>query len=404
MGGTNGKGSAIAFMRSCLEAAGYRVHVYTSPHLVRFAERIRLAGRIISEEALEDVLAECEDVNGGEPITFFEITTAAALLAFARAPAGVLLMEVGLGGRLDATNVIERPLLTAIAPVSIDHTQYLGESLSGIAWEKAGILKPGIGVVVGPQPGEALRAIVSRAAEVMSPLALFGRDWSATDEAGRLSFRAGGLTRIYPAPALIGAHQFVNAGLALACLRRLEGFTVGEEAIARGLRAAEWPGRLQRLETGPLAEGLPQGWELWLDGGHNGAAGLALAEVARSWRPRPLHLVVGMLNTKSPEDFVGPLAADAQSIGCVSIPGEAASLSAEEISERLARLGFPAAPAGSVEEALERATHASGARPLKPGRVLVCGSLYLVGKVLAENGWRPAGPPEPSDERLKERV
>ncbi len=385
--GTNGKGSVISMLRAILEAAGARVHVYTSPHLVGFAERIRLAGTIIAEDALEAFLAECEEANGGEPITFFEITTAAALLAFARTPADVLLMEVGLGGRLDATNVIERPALSAITPVSIDHTQYLGTTLSAIASEKAGILKPGVVGVIGPQPTEALGAIESRAAEVGSPLSLAGRDWEVEEGEDSFLYRDGAEQSEFPKPALLGFHQIENAAMAIACVKRLEGFKLDDEAIGRGLKTVEWPGRLQRLESGPLPALLARDGELWLDGGHNAAAGLALAQTVRSWPRRTLHLVVGMLNTKRPEDFLSQLVGQALSISCVPVPNEPASFSAEEISDRVGHFDVLIVDERSVWDAVERIARVSRARHLKPGRVLVCGSLYLVGSVLAENGW-----------------
>jgi dihydrofolate synthase/folylpolyglutamate synthase len=382
--GTNGKGSVIAYLRAMLEAAGKRVQIYTSPHLVRFHERIRLADGPIAEQDLVALLEECERANGAAPITFFEITTVAAFLAFARNPADVVLLETGLGGRLDATNVIDRPCLTVITPISIDHVQYLGDSLEGIAFEKAGILKPGVPVALGPQPAAAAAVVAERAAELGAPLYRRGTEWDVAPGPAGLDFTWRGATQRYPLPALGGAHQVENAGTALACALLLaKEFGLDAAARAAGLTAARWPGRLQRLTRGPLAARLPDGWELWLDGGHNAAAGQALADTLRGWSPRPLHLIYGMLNTKAAQDFLRPLAPLAQELRAVAIPGEAASLSAAAAADHALEAGFVARPAASLEAALaDIATQAGGA----PARVLICGSLYLAGRVLAENG------------------
>jgi len=383
--GTNGKGSVIAYLRAMLEAAGRRVQVYTSPHLVRFHERIRLADGLIAEDDLVALLEDCETANGAEPITFFEITTAAAFLAFARQPADVLLLETGLGGRLDATNVIARPRLVAITPVSIDHVQYLGDSLEGIAFEKAGILKPGVPTVLGPQPAAAAEVVARRAAELGAPLYRRGADWDVALEPEALRFAWQGAESRYPLPVLGGTYQGENAGTALACAMTLaDDFGLDAAARAAGLTRAAWPGRLQRLTRGPLAARLPANWELWLDGGHNASAGQALAESLRAWPPRPLHLIYGMLNTKAAQDFLLPLAPLAESLRAVAIPGEAASLSADEAAAQALNAGFAAAPAPSVEAGLADivARHDGGA----PARVLICGSLYLAGRVLARNG------------------
>jgi dihydrofolate synthase / folylpolyglutamate synthase len=375
--GTNGKGSVLAMLRAGLEAEGRRVHVYTSPHLARFHERIRLAGRLIDEDALLRLLETCEAVNAGRPITFFEITTAAAFLAFAEEPADFTLLETGLGGRLDATNVIARPHLTVITPVALDHQQYLGETLPEIAGEKAGILKPGVACVVGPQPSPALAAIEARAGALGVPLLLHGRDWTIWEEHGRMAFQdLEGLLDL-PLPNLIGRHQVENAGMALAALRALG---AGEPACAGAVTRAEWPGRLQRLRRGPLAEAAGAA-ELWLDGGHNPAAGAALAEALTRLPPRPLHLVTGMLNTKDVEGFLRPLAACAETLAGVTIPGEAATLPAEATVAAARAAGLAATPAASVLTAIRGIT----ARD-PTCRILICGSLYLAGQVLRENG------------------
>ena len=380
--GTNGKGSMIACMRACLEAAGYRVHAYTSPHLTRFHERIRLAGRLIGEDRLAALLAECEDANQGQPITFFEVTTAAAFLAFARTPADVLLLENGLGGRLDATNVVARPALCAITPVSIDHVQYLGEGLAAIAGEKAGILKPGVAAVIGPQHPEAAEVIAARAAVLGSPLARFGAEFHGETTAGGMRYVSSEEEFALPRPALMGPHQIDNAITAVACLRRLSGFAVGADHLAEGLRATQWPARLQHLRRGPLVARLPSAWELWLDAGHNAAAGEALARTAKAWRDRPIHLVVGMLNTKDPEGFLRPWAGLASEVAGVAIPGEPASLSAAEIAAAARAVGLAALTAEDAGSAVERIAAAAP----RAGRILIAGSIYLAGKILAENG------------------
>ncbi|HEV2335538.1 MAG TPA: folylpolyglutamate synthase/dihydrofolate synthase family protein [Stellaceae bacterium] len=379
--GTKGKGSTVAIMRACLEAAGYRVHAYTSPHLVRFHERIRLAGRLIEEDALVAVLDECERANRGGPITFFEITNAAAFLAFARVPADIVLLEVGVGGRLDATNVVRHPAVTAITPVSLDHQGFLGDTVAAIAGEKAGILKPGVVGVIAPQPEEAERVIEARAAAIGAPLYRSGKEWRCEASFGGMRYKGAHWRLDLPAPSLLGAHQVVNAGTAIACLEQLSGFALPAAAIAAGLRHIDWPARLQHLERGPLVDMLPRGWEVWLDGGHNPAAGEVLGAVAAGWRDRPLDLIVGMLNTKDAAGFLAPLAPHARALCGVTIPGEENPLPAEAIVAAAASVGIAARAAVSVEAALrdliaERA----------PGRVLICGSLHLAGVVLAENG------------------
>jgi len=378
--GTNGKGSVIAYLRAMFEAAGAGVQSYTSPHLVRFHERIRLVRGLIDEAALLALLERCEAVNGTEPITFFEVTTAAAFLAFAEEPADVLLLETGLGGRLDATNVLSQPRLSVITPVSIDHVQYLGNDLAGIAVEKAGILKSGVPAVIGAQPPAALAAIERRAVEIGAPLYTHGRDWRIAAADGGMVFRGRGGERALPAPALHGAHQIENAGIALACAEVLDEFALDPA----GLTQARWPGRLQQLHAGPVsaqlpATHLPGGWEVWLDGGHNPAAGLALGQVVAGWDDRPLYLVCGMLNTKAAEDFLRPLAPHVAALYAVAVPGEPASLAADATAAHARATGMRAVSIGDVHKAVE-----SLVRDETPGRILICGSLYLAGRVLAE--------------------
>jgi dihydrofolate synthase/folylpolyglutamate synthase len=379
--GTNGKGSTVATMRACLEAAGYRVHVYTSPHLVRFNERIRLAGQVIDEDALLAVLEECERANRDEPITFFEITTAAAFLAFTRTPADIVLLETGLGGRLDATNVLGRPAVTAITPISLDHQAFLGNTIAAIAGEKAGILKPGVPGVIGPQPDDAEAVIEARAAAIGAPLHRWRTEWRSEANGGGMRYEGGRWAFDLPSPSLAGAHQIANAGTAIACFEQVSGFSLPREAIAAGLRQIDWPARLQRLTRGPLVERLPPSWELWLDGGHNPSAGAALAEFAGGWRDRPLDLIVGMLNTKDAGGFLAPLAPFARSLYAVTIPGEENPHPAAQIAAAGRKLGIETREAASVEAAIEQIREQPG-----PARVLICGSLHLAGVVLAENG------------------
>jgi dihydrofolate synthase/folylpolyglutamate synthase len=379
--GTKGKGSTVATMRACLEAAGCRVHAYISPHLVRFHERIRLAGRLIEEEALIGLLEECERANRDAPITFFEITTTAAFLAFTRTPADIVLLEVGLGGRLDATNVVRRPAVTAITPVSLDHQAFLGDTVAAIAGEKAGILKPSVTAVIAPQPREAAAVIEARAAAVSATLYRAQHEWRCEVAGAGMRYEGERWRFDLPRPSLIGAHQVVNAGTALACLEQLSDFDIPTETIADGLRHIDWPARLQLLRHGPLVDAVPPAWELWLDGGHNPLAGEILGDVAAGWRDRPLYLVVGMMNTKDAAGFIAPLAKHARALWAVTIPGEKNALPAEAIAAAAGSVGLSAQTADSVLAAIrDIPVHDAN------GRVLICGSLYFAGKVLAENG------------------
>ncbi|MBI3515900.1 MAG: bifunctional folylpolyglutamate synthase/dihydrofolate synthase [Proteobacteria bacterium] len=377
--GTNGKGSLVAYLKAMLEAGGYRAHVYTSPHLVRFNERIVLAGQIIDDAALSELLERCERANGGEPITFFEITTAAAFLGFAETAADVLLLEVGLGGRLDATNVIERPALTAITPVSIDHQHFLGDTITAIAGEKAGTLKPGVPAAIGPQPADAAAVIAAQAAAVGAPLLRHGIEWSVAPTAAGIAYRGTRWTLELPPPGLLGWHQIANAGTAVACAEQLaDRFRLDAGAIAAGLAGVRWPARMQRLTRGPLVAALPAGVELWLDGGHNASAGEALARTVETWSG-PLHLVLGMLNTKDPVAFLRPLAGRLGGVRTVSIPGEANGIPGDRLAAQARAAGFDAQATADVATAVAELA-ARG-----PGRILICGSLYLAGTVLAHN-------------------
>lgn len=375
--GTNGKGSTQAMIRAGLEAEGKRVHAYTSPHLAWFHERIRLAGDLISEPDLTAVLDECYAANDGAEITYFEITTCAALLAFARKQADYTLLEVGLGGRLDATNVVERPALTIITPVSMDHEQYLGNTIAKIAAEKAGIIKHGVPCVVARQEPEGMEAIEEAAARQAAPLLAYGQQWHVGPDRDRVSFQdETGLVDL-PLPNLPGAHQIMNAGTAVAALRHL-GF--GEAACEAAVTQAYWPARMQRLKSGPLVEAAPHA-ELWLDGGHNPAAGSALSLHLASLPKRPTYLICGMLNTKDVAGFLSPFKGTVDGLVAVSIPGEANTLDASTTAEIAADVGLQSSVSEDVRAALR---HVTGKTPY--ARVLICGSLYLAGSILRENG------------------
>lgn len=394
--GTNGKGSVTAYLKSILEAAGKKVHVYTSPHLVRFHERIQIAGadgksRDIGEHALIDVLMRTRAVNDGDDITQFEITTAAAFLAFAENPADVLLLEVGLGGRLDATNVIARPALAVITPISMDHAEKLGGTLPLIAAEKAGILKPGVRCIVSRQPPEVLDVIAAEAERVGAQLVVFGQHFDAYEQRGRLVVQREDALLDLVSPALAGRHQFVNAGTAVAAALELDavlgagsgnGLGLDEEAIERGLSDVRWPARMQRLDTGPLPGMLRPGTELWLDGGHNPAAGQVLAQSLADLEEKsskPLILVVGMMGLKDAAGFLTPFRGLARRVYTVPIPGaHEAPFPPDKLAEVATSCGLTAVECAGIEDALRRAD----ASEPGPKRVLICGSLYLAGHVL----------------------
>ena len=375
--GTNGKGSTQAMIRAGLEAEGQVVHAYTSPHLARFHERIRVAGSLISEADLTAILDEVYVANGGETITYFEITTVAAFLAFARSKADWTLLEVGLGGRHDATNVIDEPRLTIITTVDLDHQQFLGETVGEIAFQKAGIIKRGVPVIVGPQHDEALEVIEAEAAKFGAPVIASGQHWHAFEERGRLIYQDETGLLDLPLPNLRGPHQIGNAGMALAALRHL-GF--GETAAEATVTKAFWPARMQRLVEGPLIEAAPRA-ELWLDGGHNPAAGAALAETLSRMPDRPTHLICGMLSTKDVAGYLEPLAGQALSLHAVAIPGETATLPAEDTAAAAKSVGLASVVSPSVGAALADITAGD-----PTARVLICGSLYLAGAILRENG------------------
>ena len=376
LAGTNGKGSTQAMIRAGLEGAGKSVHAYTSPHLARFHERIRLAGELIAEDALTQVLDDCYTANNGANITYFEITTVAALLAFSRTKADYTLLEVGLGGRLDATNVMD-PALSIITPVDLDHQQFLGDTLGAIAGEKAGIIKRRVPVIVGPQHDEALDVIEAKANSLGAPMLVHGQHWHVTTERGRLIFQDENGLLDLPMPALPGAHQVQNAGAALMALRHLG---CGEDACAAAMENVSWPARMQRLKTGPLVEAAGRA-ELWLDGGHNPAAGRAMADLIKTLPNRPTHLICGMLNTKDIDGYLAPLATVAQSLTAVDIPDEVNTLPAQTTADAAQRVGFQSEIAPNVQSAIENITTSE-----PDARILICGSLYLAGAILRSNG------------------
>lgn len=386
--GTNGKGSTTAFLKAIFEAAGLRVHVYTSPHLVRFHERIVLAGpngsaRPISEADLVDVLSRTQAVNNGDDITQFEITTASAFLAYAEHPADVLLLEVGLGGRLDATNVVEKPEISIITPISLDHADKLGDTLTQIAIEKAGIIKPGVPAVVSMQSDEALAAIDGVASRCGGRVIAWGRDFDAYEQRGRLVVQRHEELLDLPMPSLIGPHQIVNAATAVTAALEIPRFAISESAIEQGLTNASWPARMQRLVEGPLPQLLHRGSELWLDGGHNPAAGMMLAQTLADLEersPHPLYLVLGMMGLKDVNGFVANFRGLVRQIFAVPIPGaHETPHSPKAVAEASRAAGISAEEFDSVPSAL------AAIERLHPGpkRVLICGSLYLAGQVLA---------------------
>ena len=374
--GTNGKGSTLAILEAIFKADGMRVDSYISPHLAKFNERIRLNGSVIGDNHLTDLLLRCEEVNDSKPITFFEITTAAAFLAFEQSNSDVLLLEVGLGGRLDATNVVSQPALSVITPISIDHTQYLGAQLEDIAKEKAGILKTGVNAVIGPQVEEVSQLIKSCAFRLNSPLVRYGYEWSVCKKQDKIYFRGNPGAHQFSLPKLAGAHQINNAGIAIACAETFWKSNISLSAIDEGLRKVEWPGRLQRVDL-PL---IPEDWEIWADGGHNVGAASALAN-ARVWDDMPFHLVVGMINSKDPKNFLRPFMGIASSVTGVAIPNDPASLSSEEICRAAEFLNLEHFEAENINCAISNIVK----RTNSASRILICGSLYLVGHLLSEN-------------------
>jgi len=390
--GTNGKGSVTAAMRAILEAGGKRCHVYTSPHLVSFNERIRLGtdGRFVCDAKLFDALHRCEEANGGAEITFFEITTAAALLLFSENPADVLLLEVGLGGRLDATNVIDDPVATVITPVSMDHEKFLGSNLEAIAAEKAGIMKRGCPVVIAPQQDGADQVLEATARRVGAPARIFGQDFTAFEDQGRLAFQDDHGVSDLPMPNLLGGHQLTNAAIAIATLKAA-GFWPGDKVAGEGLKNINWPGRLQPLTHGPIFELAPQGSEIWLDGGHNPGAGVSVSAFMgerEEKSPRPLYLITGMLTTKDPVGFFRPFEGLVRHVATVPITSANNAQDPFDLADMARAANLEATPFTTLQAAFKDVQQCA-AKDGEPPRILICGSLYLAGEVLALNGMAP---------------
>ena len=382
--GTNGKGSTLAFLRAFLQESGYSVHCYTSPHLVRFNERIHVSGKEISDGLLYELLEECRMATEklGIDMTFFEGTTAAAFLAFARYPADIVLLETGLGGRLDATNLVKKPLATIITPISFDHMSYLGDTITAIAREKAGIMKAQVPCIISMQQEEA-ENVFEQVAEILdAPLIAYGYDWGVSPTATGFNYESADMKLSLLAPALAGEHQFINAGCAIAAATQLTGFTIPEDAIRRGLHSVRWPARLQHLHEGRLVEQLPEGWELWVDGAHNEAGGYVLSLWAETKQDKPLYIISGMTQGRDSVKFYTPLASKVEFMCGVLVEAEASSQTAQHVTEAAIKAGIDAKACGSLDEAVTLTCQLSDT----PARILVCGSLYLAGMVLERNG------------------
>lgn len=368
--GTNGKGSTLAFIRACLEDQGKTCHVMTSPHLVKFNERLIIASKEITDNALQELLLRVEDLNAGKPITFFEITTGAGLLTFAENKADYCLLETGMGGRLDSTNVVPTPAITIITNISSDHTQHLGHTLNEIAFEKAGIIKTGVPCIIGPQNSATLEVFEKRAAELQAPLYRYGHEWSYTETKHGFDLTFNGKIYNCPHPNLLGAHQIANAATAVVAL-----IVLGFSKSFVGITKAQWPARLQKITSGPLFDLLPQDWELFLDGGHNEAGGKILADQAMVWAKqdgKPLHLILGMLTTKDPKPFFDHLKPNITSAYAIPIPNEKLAFIEDDLAQKLSII-----PVSAPETAISAILGQSPS-----GRILITGSLYLAGSIL----------------------
>jgi len=391
--GTNGKGSTIAYLRAILEAAGLRVHTYTSPYLVRLNECFRLGraggGALVGDDELCGALEHCERANAGAPITIFEIETAAAFCLFARHQADVVLLEVGLGGRLDATNVVDTPLATVIAPVGMDHTEFLGDTLTKIAGEKAAIIKRNAPVICAEQPTEAMAVIEAQARRMHAPLVAAGQQWHVNVECGRLVYQDDRGLMDLAAPRLFGRHQFDNAGLAIAALRAIDAFKIDTAAFEAGIVNAEWPARMQRLASGALVDQAPSASEIWLDGGHNADGGRVVAAALGDLEervPRPLVVIVGMMANKDAVAFLANFAGLTRHIIAVQIPDRDSAMRPDRLADAARRLGMRVEISDSVEAALRSLARLAYE---VPPRILITGSLYLAGHVLSANGTAP---------------
>ena len=391
--GTNGKGSTVAYLRAILEAAGLKVHVFTSPHLVRINERYRLGreggGELVSDAELIDALEHCERLNAGEPITVFEMETAAAFHLFAKHPADVVLLEVGLGGAGDSTNVVDKPLACVITPVAMDHMDMLGDTLGKIAAEKAGIIKRDVPLISAQQQAEAEAVIEQRARKLRAPLHVGGQHWQVSVERGRLVFQDDRGLLDLPAPRLFGRHQFDNAGLAIATLRSIESLKIPTGAFEAGVAKAEWPARMQRLAAGALVKLAPAQSEVWLDGGHNPDCGRVVAAALGDLEERvsrQLVVIIGMMANKDAGAFLANFSGMTRHIIAVPIPGHENAHTPSALADAGRRLGMRIETAPSVEQALRTIARLSYEAP---PRILITGSLYLAGDVLRENGTFP---------------
>ena len=374
--GTNGKGSTLSMLRAGLNEIGLKTHAYTSPHLVRFHERIQLNNNFIDENDLTEILDECYSANKDQPITYFEITTCAAILAMSRKYADYVLLEVGLGGRLDATNVVTSPALTIITPVSVDHEQFLGNTVKKIAGEKAGIIKPFCPIIVGKQDKDALEVITEKALEQKSPILAEGQQWHVKEETNSILYQDQNTKIELPRPNLLGTHQIQNAGIAIAALTQL---TDKKEAFSGAVSKAKWPARMQKLSTGPILSALGHS-DVWLDGGHNPAAGKALASYLSTQNNRPTVLICGLLKTKDATGYLSPLSNFVKFLAAVSIPNEQNTLPADETAKKASQLGIKSKSFTSVSEGVQFV-----ADQFPNCQVLICGSLYLAGQILREN-------------------
>lgn len=379
--GTNGKGSTVAFSKSILEASGYKVHVYTSPHLLNFNERIALAGHDISEEMLEEIADECRIIAGDMRITFFEGTTAMAYLAFSRVKADIVLLETGMGGRLDATNVIDNPACTVITPISLDHMEYLGPTVRIIAGEKAGILKAGVPCISSLQFEDAHNVIEAKAEQLGSPLFAFGYDWVSEKTQNGMVYKSQNGEIQLPSPSLIGDHQIINAGTAIAALKQLKDFKITEDAYAQGLQNAKWPARMQQLTSGKLVNMLQDGWEIWIDGAHNSAGAHIVACMIDDWKDKPTYLICGFSKGRNASEMLSHFVGKAKFVCGMLVQTEIASQTSHVIADAAKNLGMPAKDFDSVEEAVHFLTKISQ----EPARIMFCGSLYLASDALKAN-------------------
>ncbi|CDX38285.1 bifunctional folylpolyglutamate synthase and dihydrofolate synthase [Mesorhizobium plurifarium] len=391
--GTNGKGSCAAFSRALLEAAGHLVHVHTSPHLVNWHERYRLAaeggGKLVDDDVFAEAIARVAEANQGQTITVFEILTAVTFVLFSEHPAEAAIIEVGLGGRFDATNVVKRPAVSVIMPISMDHEAYLGDRVELIAAEKAGIMKRGCPVVIGAQESDtALQVLIETAERLDCPTVVYGQDFLAFEENGRMVYQDEDGLMDLPLPRLPGRHQYANAAAAIAAVKAA-GFEIGHRAAERAMTHVAWPARMQKLTQGKLVDLAPKGAEIWLDGGHNPGAGIVIAEALAEQEeknPRPLVLISGMINTKDQTGYFSAFKGLARHVYTVPVENSDAGVPNDELALRAEEAGLSAEPVSSVASALMLLRDSwDGPAP----RILIGGSLYFAGAVLAENGTPP---------------